>query len=411
MPKLSTSKLTDTRVKALEAAVSEKGEAIPATYWDSELRGFGVQVLPSGGKTFYFRFKSPVTKKWRWYRLGRYTGPKSLASARTRATEVQLGLDKGLDPQVEDQKASEIPTMKKLVADFLAEHYKKKAASTEAAATALLDGIVVKEWGDLQPGHITRPMVQALFKKVGEGWRPGATEKAEPTPIQANRLLAYLSKLFNWSEKNDYQPLNTNPCRHIEKNPENKRQRFLSGEELQALGQVLKVEAEAGRIHEAGVLRLLILTGARLREVMHLRWNQVDMEAGTITLREHKTAGKVGTKVLPLNDQALEVLKGLSKVKLSGFVFPGADTRKPMASIQRFWERVRVEAKIPDVHLHDLRHTFGAAAVGEGLSLRVAGALLGHTQAQTTQRYAHASLEVEREATKKVGAKLGRLLG
>lgn len=424
MPKLSTTKLTDSRIKDLEATVSKKdGSPIPATYWDSEVRGFGVQVMPSGTKTFFFKFTSPVTKKQAWYRLGRYTGPASVAQARKRAIEVQLDLDKGLDPKVEEAKVSSIPTVAKLVHSFIKEHYSKKASSTKDAADSLLTKIVVPEWGTMQPASITRPMVQDLFNRVSSGWRPGSKEKnPEPTPIQANRLLAYLSKLFNWSEKNDYQPLNTNPCRHIEKNPENKRERYLTAEEIQALYLALDGEEAAGHAHEAAAVRLLLLTGARLREILGLRWDQVDLQkderdqviGGTITLKEHKTAGKVGTKVLPLNQEAaLELgrvanFKLADGTKLSAFVFPGAKANQPMSTIQRFWERVRKTAGIPDVHTHDLRHTFGAAAISEGLSLRQLGGLLGHTQAATTQRYAGLALDAAREATAKVGKRLAK---
>lgn len=424
MPKLSTTKLVDSRVKDLECSTSQKdGSPIPATYWDSEIRGFGVQVLPSGTKTFFFKYKSPVTRKQAWYKLGRYTGPASMAQARKKATAVQLLVDDRKDPKVEEAKAASIPTVAKLVTDFVAGHYSRKAKSTKDAADSLL-AIAVAEWGTLQPGNITRPMVQELFEKVSNGWRPGSKEKnPKPTPIQANRLLAYLSKLFNWSEKNDYQPQNTNPCRHIEKNPENKRERYLSDDEIQALHTALDAEEGRGNVHEAAAVRILLYTGARLREVLGLRWDQVELQrdelgkeviGGTIILREHKTAGKVGTKVLPLN---LEAARELGRVanfklaegtKLSPFVFPGSKAKSCLPTIQRFWERVRKNAGLSDVHTHDLRHTFAAAAISEGLSLRVSGGLLGHTQAATTQRYAHLAQDAAREATAKVGKRLAK---
>ncbi|MBP7619024.1 MAG: site-specific integrase [Geothrix sp.] len=384
MPKLSTTKLVDSRIKDLVCSQSQKdGSEIPATYWDSEVRGFGIQVMPSGTKTFFFKYKSPVTKKQAWYRLCRYTGPASVAKARKRAIEVQGLVEDKKDPKVEEEKITSIPTVAKLVDRFIAEHYSKKSKSTQGAAKRLLSRIVVPVWGDFQPAHITRPMVQDLFQKVSDGWRPGSKEKnPDPTPIQANRLIAFLSKLFNWSEKNGFQPQNTNPCRHIEKNPENKRERYLSDDEVQALHLVLDQEEDNGNAHQAAAVRLLLFTGARLMEIRSLRWSQVELQrdeqgkeviGGTIVLKEHKTAGKMGTKILPLNPQAAKELGRLANfkrqdgAKLSPFVFPGPKAGTHMRSLQRFWERVRVEAGIPDVHTHDLRHAFGAAGISVGL--------------------------------------------
>ncbi len=157
--------------------------------------------------------------------------------------------------------------------------------------------------------------------------------------------------------------------------------------------------------------------------VANLRRSQVALEwdetgktvvGGVITLKEHKTAGKVGTKVLPLNLEAAEELDRVLKfkmaegAKLSAFVFPGEKANQPVSSIQRFWVRVRKAANLEDVHTHDLRHTFGAAAISEGLSLRQLGGLLGHTQAATTQRYAGLALDAAREATGKVGKRLAK---
>lgn len=439
MPRLSTTKLTNSRVQTLKPGVSKglgrggnapkvpAGFPIPATYWDSEIRGFGVQVTPNGSKTFFLKYKSPVTNKSGWFRLGAYTGPKSLEMARERARDARIDLDQGRDPKAEDKKDKSTPTVSKAFDRFVKEHLIHRRLSTSNAAERMIKALVLPELGEHKIRDITHTQIQELFQKVSEGWRPDdkkrrkGGQKGSATPIQANRLLAYLSKLFNLAEKWGYRPLNSNPCQHIERNPETKRQRYLSNEELTMLGRALRHQEQAGFVYEVAAIRLLIYMGARVGEILGLTWAQVDMKQRWITLSEHKTSGHIGAKTLPLNAGALSVLKRLERItdkKKQPFVIHGGDPEVNLASLQPFWERLRelkveekkVDLKLADVHLHDLRHTYGSVGAGLGLSRKAVGSLLGHTQAQTTERYFHMPLDPQRDATEKIGEHLKKAL-
>jgi integrase len=139
--------------------------------------------------------------------------------------------------------------------------------------------------------------------------------------------------------------------------------------------------------HAAAAIRLLILTGARLREILHLRWEQIDLERGLLLLPDSKT----GKKAIVLNAPAIAVLAGLPRV--GAYVIAGqnagTDHEKPRADLNKPWRSVRMRAELDGVRLHDLRHTHASIGAGAGLGLPIIGKLLGHTKASTTQRYAH----------------------
>jgi integrase len=228
--------------------------------------------------------------------------------------------------------------------------------------------------------------------------------------------------MFSWAAEHGHLPEGFNPTARVEKYREDRRERFLSADELERLGAAIRegetdglpwdpdaskpTAKHAPRVEHrkvrlgleiAAALRLLLLTGARLREILHLRWEYVDLERGLLLLPDSKT----GRKTIILNAPALEILSGLERV--STYVIPGEDPCKPRADLKRPWAAVAKRAGLEGVRLHDLRHTHASFGAGSGLGLPILGKLLGHTQAATTARYAHLDADPLRTASDKIG--------
>jgi integrase len=227
--------------------------------------------------------------------------------------------------------------------------------------------------------------------------------KYEKIPYQANRALSLLSKMFNlavaWGWRND------NPAANIPKYQEEKRDRWLDQEELDRLWGVL--DRHSDRM-TAYVFKFLILTGARKGEALGATWDQFDLEKGVWTKPSHLTKQKK-KEHLPLSEKAIEVLQVVKKrtPKGSVYVFPGRIEGKPLKEIKTFWRTALKEANLENVRIHDLRHTHASHLVSSGLSLSIVGKLLGHTQASTTQRYAHLADEPLRQAAELFGSMIG----
>lgn len=228
--------------------------------------------------------------------------------------------------------------------------------------------------------------------------------KLRATPYQANRLIALLSKMFSWSGRRG----EINPCTGIERFVEKKRRRYLSTAELGRLGEALAAFETEGGVspHPIAAIRLLLLTGARLGEILTLRWNYVDRERGCLKLPDSKT----GAKEIHLNEAAFAVLDAMPRELDNPYVIVGQRSGGHLVNLEKPWQRVRARAGLDDVRLHDLRHSFASIGAGAGLGLPMIGALLGHTQAATTARYAHLAVDPLRAANELIGQQLSALL-
>jgi integrase len=205
------------------------------------------------------------------------------------------------------------------------------------------------------------------------------------TPTNANRCRALMSHIFEIAERWGERPAGSNPCRHVEKFIEQKRERFLSAAEMARLGDAL-VGAQGHEPPAAlAAIRLLILTGCRLSEVLALEWRWVNFERASLRLPDSKT----GAKVVPLGAPALRLLVGLPRQDDDPYVLPAERGDGHFVGIQKVWQRIRAAAELTDVRIHDLRHSFASIAVSGGDSLYLVGKVLGHRQASTTERYAH----------------------
>ena len=180
---------------------------------------------------------------------------------------------------------------------------------------------------------------------------------------------------------------------------------FLTDDEFHKLGQVLnEIEAEGPEVRSAvTAIRLLMLTGCRLNEVQTLRWEDVDLEAAELRLRD----GKTGARMVPLSATAVSVLSALPRPDDNPWVIVGKKPGAHLTDLQHPWRRIRARAGLEDVRIHDLRHSFASRALALGESLPMIGKLLGHTQVQTTARYAHLANESVKASGSRVGDSIG----
>ena len=221
----------------------------------------------------------------------------------------------------------------------------------------------------------------------------------------ANRVVDTLSRLYSMAEAWGVVPEGRNPCRSAVKYKERRRERFLTEEEFRRLGRVLaEAETEGGlSAYAVAAIRLLTLTGCRRNEILALQWKDVDLDAGELSLKDTKT----GARTVPLSPAALKVLAALPRVRGNPWVIPGKKPGAHMRNINDPWEIVRKRAGLEDVRLHDLRHSFASRALALGESLPVIGKLLGHTQVETTARYAHLARDSVRESAARIAASIG----
>ena len=219
-------------------------------------------------------------------------------------------------------------------------------------------------------------------------------------PYQANRTLGVLSKIFSLAEVWGLRPDGSNPCRHVKRYKERNRERFLPPEETKRLGEVLR-EAEDDMPSAVAAFRLLLLTGCRLSEIQFLRWEYVKDDY--IELPHAKTGGRV----VPLGPEARAILAGLSRADDNPWVTAGRLPGSHITDLQKPWRRIRTRAGLEDVRIHDLRHSYASRALALGESLTMIGKLLGHTQVQTTARYAHLARDSIQTAAARITGSIG----
>jgi integrase len=224
------------------------------------------------------------------------------------------------------------------------------------------------------------------------------------TPYQANRILAVLSKMFSLAEAWGLRRDGSNPCRHIERNPERGRERMLSAPELARLGDALA--AYDGSPYITAAVKLLLFSGARLSEILGLRWEWINLERGEARLPDSKT----GAKTLHLPPPALAVLNGLPRLEGNPYVIVGQKDGASLVNLQKPWQAIRKAAGLTDVRLHDLRHSYASVGAAGGDSLLVIGKLLGHHHAATTERYAHLALDPIKAAAASIAGRIASAL-
>ena len=369
----------------------------PAEYflWDQDVPGFGLRVLRSGRKSYVVQYRAG--RRPRRISLGPST-VLTCEQARTRAITIIAAVRNGADPAADRDAGRCAITVKELSERFDREHISIRVkASTAKEYRRNLERFILPALGRFTVTGITRADVAKFHHDLRH------------IPYQANRCLEVVSKMFNLAEMWGLRPDGSNPRKHIRKYPEEKRERFLSAAELGRVGEVLReMECEGIELPSAILAaRLLILTGCRLNEVMTLKWEHVHLAEKVLRLTDSKT----GAKVVHLGQPAADLLRAAERIDGNPWVITGSLEGKRLSDLQPFWQRVRARAGLKDVRIHDLRHTFASTAVASGQGLPMIGKLLGHSQVQTTARYAHLAADPMRDAANSVASTLQRAMG
>ena len=376
-------KLSKRTVDALSVG---RGDSI---FWDRELPGFGVRVYSSGKKKYVVQSRGPGGS--RRITLGEH-GELTAERARRKAAEAIDRIKQGADP------VPAAPAVAFTVAT-LAERYLNAHVSVSCSAHTAslyrgsLNNHILPALGTMPIGEVTREHVSALHLRLRD------------IPRAANRALMVLSKMFSLAEAWGARPADSNPCRFVVRYKEGKRERFLTPEEYRLVGRSLADLESQRRVtaHAAAALRLLMLTGCRRSEILTLRWDDVDHKFGELRLRDAKT----GARMVPLTPTAAAVLAGIVRVPGNPWVFANGKENGRLSHLSKAWYRVRERAGVPDVRIHDLRHSYASRALALGESLAMIGRLLGHTKMQTTARYAHLARDSVRDAAARVAASIG----
>lgn len=384
-------------------------------YRDSDLKGFALRAKPSGVRTWLVQYRNAAGRT-RKLALGK-VGVLTPEEARQRAAKALGEASGGEDPSADRHALRADLTIDELVERYLAEGPQSrpaKKASSWATDASNLRRHAVPLLGRQQLAALTSDDIQKFQRDVTDG-KTRMEEKTRKRgraivkggPAAATRATVVLSAMLQWATARKFRA--DNPAKGIKLNKANKRERFLSGAELARLGEAFsKAELLGMNRKSLAILRLLVLTGARRNEIASLKWEHVDFERKAFRLPDSKT----GAKVVPLGAPALAVLNGLTRKKGSPWVFPAATGNGHHVGMPRVWRKLKAMAGLKDVRMHDLRHGFASIAVADGSSLYLVGKVLGHSQAATTQRYAHLQLDPVRAVADRTSRKLaGALAG
>jgi integrase len=399
--------------------------AKPYIVFDQDLTGFGLRVMPSGTKTWIVEYRPGAGGREIFKRrmkidlASRMTPDEARAHARGILARVRLGED----PAGARTASRQAPTVAAFTNQFLDEYARPPniKPNTRRLYSGNLLKLVVPAIGSLKLDAVTAPDIARLHRKLGR-----------TTPTSANNMLVTLSSLYRYAAEVGVVVKGFNPARNaVTRHKTGKKERFLTLEEMRRLADTLsdveqkgldwkltpdldparakhRAKPETQKIEVSpfvlAAIRLLLLTGCRLGEILNLRWSEVDFDRGTLNLADSKT----GKKSVILNGPAIAILSELPRI--GSHVISGRDPIKPRVSITRQWYRIRELSGLdgsdgkPPFRLHDFRHNFASIGVGAGMGLPIIGKLLGHAQSATTQRYAHLDADPLRHAANSIGA-------
>lgn len=381
--------LTNQFLLTLPSHLPSKGSV---AFFDTEIKGFMLEHRASGGATYYFRYRD-AAKRLRMARIGRLADVP-LAAARARAHAMRQMLLEGGDPAVEHRRFADTPTLAELVhtryLPFARQHKRSWATDESVLRLHLLPVI-----GDRRINRIHRSDVVSLLQTVRQqGYAPGT----------CNRMLVLLKFVFNCAIRWDLMPPG-NPCQGVEPfEDDGARERYLSTEEVARLFQELDSNAN---VQVGQVVRLLLLTGARKRELLDAQWSEIDLQRQLLTVPAARSKSKKARHI-PLSDTAVALLRTLPRRDDVPWVFFNPRTGKPPVSIFYAWDTIRRRVGLADVRLHDLRHSYASFLVNAGRSLYEVQKLLGHHNPKVTMRYAHLSPQTMLEAANAVALSVNR---
>ncbi|WP_409019525.1 tyrosine-type recombinase/integrase [Brevundimonas vesicularis] len=362
------------------------------TIWDAEVSGFGVRSTPTGVRTFILQYRTHQGDQGK-LKLGRFPA-MTVEEARKLAREHRVSIDKGGNPSRDRRDSRASPTLDDYASNYCDVYGPQRGLkpNTIAEARRVLIRYALPRFGRRKIADVSTADVRAMIAAARDGSGAG----------QANRLRAVLSKIFNLAIADDVRI--GNPCEGVEKYPENARSEFLPPEHVRQLLNACDAYHDQ---ESANVVRLLLFTGARKNEVLKAEWGQFDLYKGFWTKPSSHTKTKRVHR-LALEPETVSILLRMRSERSSDFLFPGADGLKPRHDIKRHWARILKASDIGHYRLHDLRRTTASFMLSTQSDLATVGKALGHTQAQTTMRYANLFQNVQRDGSERaVQAMLG----
>lgn len=439
---MPTVKLTK---RAIDAILPTGKRAI---WFDSDLKGFGLKIEPTGVKTWIVEYR-PVgggrAAAKRRVTVGKL-GALAPEQARGLAKDILARVHSGEDPALDRAEAKTAKTVAEVCDLYLAEaeagHVVSRRGVPKKASTLTTDRGRIERHikpllGKKLAKDISRGDVERFLRDVADGKTAAdvKTRKHGRAIVTggkgtATRTVRLLGGIFSYAARLGVRP--DNPAHGVTKFADRQGGRFLSGEELERLGVALRTAETVGipwetddakpgakhlpkkqenrrvmiGLHAAAAIRLLILTGCRLGEILALRWAEVDVERGLLHLPDSKT----GAKTVVLAAPALAILAGLPRIEGCPFVIAGDRLDRPRSDLKRPWALVTRAAKLEGVRIHDLRHTYASHGAAAGMGLTIVGRLLGHADVKTTNRYSHFDTDPLRRAANAIGSGLAMAL-
>ncbi len=379
--------------------------------WDGDVLGFGCRYQRRD-RVYVLKYRHEAQQ--RWLSIGKHGSPWTVETARKEAKRLLGLVAAGKDPAHERDASKRDLTVAELCRQYLKEapglmlkrRGRPKKASTLAIDHGRVERHIIPLIGRIKANKVTPTIIESLQSRIMNGEtkadiKTGKHGRAVVTggPVAAARVVGLLGGIFSYAL--DRGIVATNPTRGVVKFDSGKRERYLSPPELARLGDEL-LQAEARGVNPGAIacIRLLALSGMRRNEALSLRWSDIDFERGLANLSDSKT----GAKAVTLGAPALDLLRSLPRMANSPWVFPATKGKGYLLGLPKIWQKIRANAGLDAVRLHDLRHGFASAAVSGGQTLYVAGKLLGHAQARTTERYAHLADDPLRLAANMVAA-------
>ncbi len=345
--------------------------------WDTELAGFGLRKRQTGHLTWVLKYRQRGEQRMVTLgAAGAMSAPAARAGARRLLAKAAL-VDLPTAPE-----RPKVPLFSDYAEEFWRDYAPHWKASTRKTSRYKLDCELIPVFGEM-------PIDQMMRADINR-WRDSMLKRGGTF----NRCIPILSVMMRYAEQLGYRRKGSNPCRGISRYKRELPERFLSAEEYRRLGRVLD-ETENVNPFVVPAIWMLIYTGARVSEITTLRWRSVQVPR--LALADSKT----GPKTIYLNPQAIAVLERLERRADDELVFPSLYSRRPIG-LGAHWAKIRRRAALPDVRLHDLRHSFASVAIAHGVPLATIGKLLGHALPETTARYAHLADEVICESAERV---------
>lgn len=390
--------------------------------FDDDLAGFGVRIFPTGKKVFVaqYRVGGGRTGRQRRLKIGVY-GAITPDEARAQAKDILARAHLGDDQAQRRDQIRKAQTVSELIDAWATDGALVNRRTGARRKQVNVDGDVALANHHLKPligsrtvDGLNKGDIQRLRNQIATG-QSKAKRKGRARGVikvtggegTATRTVRLFSSILSYAV--DAGILERNPALGIRLAPSGKRHRYLTSEEMRRLGEVLDRPAPSVTSATAAIIvRLLILTGARRGEIEGLKWSEVDFQFGML----RKETSKTGAKIIPLARAALQLLDE-QRQWASGnqlWVFPAQRGDGHFDGLSKEWRRIRRAAKITDVRIHDLRHTFASVGAGGGVGLSLIGGILGHREASTTQRYAHLADTPLRAAADIIGSEVAASL-